>query len=736
VSAPLEADVSQVRLSRGRRSATLAVARLAVRDQRRRGKRWGMLHVLATVEDDADEVIAKAIAGAVKQAFQHHRGSLTARLRQAVQAGSAVLLQDNLDLVARSPRSGGVVCAVLRDGDLYLGQAGTAVACVWHRGAMSRVPEEGQDEASLRAFGRRRDPDVRLTYHAVSPGDAVMLADRALLRAVSDGDLAQALSFANVGLSVERLAEVLTSGEGALMVLALRQRDAPASLPATEYSRRAPARAERASGAGELPGVAVDSFAGTQDRPFDDIRDRPSHEVYRERIEPPGLTRPAPRERLAALREAVRTGLGTLGRVAGDWLRRLMPGEEGPYRGRRRPVGRKLRRQATGAEHSAWRPIALILPLMVIVLAALTYWKRGWDRQVRYDALMGEVERQLEIAATADEAAARQALETALTTLDEVADIPLQKEAVSMLQADVQRQLDVLNKVVRLDSVQHLYTYPPAGQVDQIVVHGADIYVLDRLMDRVYHHRLNEGGTALESDEERLLVRRGDQPEDGTAVGELVGMAWMPAGEGRQTGALLILGRNGLLLAHDPTWERLVGTMLPASESWQYPVDVSSYMGRFYVLDPGLGQMLRYRAGGAGYDSPPEPYFPEGEVDLVGAIGMAIDGFVYLLFEDGRVEKYLSGEPVPLTLNLADQPLQQPSAIYAAPDAEARFLYVADPFTGRVLRCDKGGQMIQQFILQDDDAFGQVQDIFVDEVGSQLYFLSGNRLLVASIPPP
>ncbi|UCC62762.1 MAG: hypothetical protein JSV36_18745 [Anaerolineae bacterium] len=725
MSAPLEADVSQVRLSGGRRSATSAVAHLAVRDQRRRGQKWGMLHVLATVEDDADEVIARAIAEAVKQAFQRLRGSLTARLRQAVQAGSAVLLQDNLDLVARSPRSGGVVCAVLRDGDLYLGQAGTAVACVWQRGALSRVPEEDQDEASLaRAFGRRRDPDVRLTYQAVGPGDAVMFADRVLLRAVSEEDLAQALSFANVGLSVERLAEVLTSGEGALMVLAMRQRDAPVSLPATEYSGRTPARAERISG------------AGTQDRPFGYTQDRPPDEVYADRIEPPGLAGPSPRERLIALREVVGTGLGALGRVAGDWLRRLTPGEEGPYRGRRRPVGRKLRRQATGTEHSAWRPIALILPLVVIVLAALAYWKRGWDRQVRYDALMGEVERQLEIAATTDEAAARQALETALTTLDEAADIPPQKEAVSMLQADVQRQLDVLNKVVRLDGVQHLYIYPPAGQVDQIVVHGADIYVLDRLMDRIYHHRLNEGGTALESDEERLLVRRGDQPDNSTAVGELVGMAWMPAGEGRQTGALLILGRNGLLLAHDPTWERLVGTMLPASESWQYPVDVSSYRGRFYVLDPGLSQILRYRAGGAGYDSPPEPYFPEGEVDLVGAIGMAIDGFVYLLFEDGRLEKYLSGEPVPLTLNLADQPLQQPSAIYAAPDAEARFLYVADPFTGRVLRCDKGGQMIQQFILQDDDAFSRVQDIFVDEVGSQLYFLSGNRLLMASIPPP
>jgi hypothetical protein len=91
---------------------------------------------------------------------------------------------------------------------------------------------------------------------------------------------------------------------------------------------------------------------------------------------------------------------------------------------------------------------------------------------------------------------------------------------------------------------------------------------------------------------------------------------------------------------------------------------------------------------------------------------------------------------VPLTLNLAGQSLQQPSAIYTAPDAEVQFLYVADPSASRVLRCDKDGRLIQQFVLQDNDALSHVRDIFVDEVGSRLFFLSSNRLFVANIPPP
>jgi len=694
-----------------------------------------VLYALATVEDDPDEIVAQTVLEAVGRAFQNTSGSLTARLRRAVQAGSAALLQDNLDVVSRSPRSGGVACAVLRGDDLYLALAGTTVARVCQRGALSRLPDsDPDDESSGRAFGRRRDPDVRLAYHTVEPGDSVILADAGLVKQASDEALAQALSFADAGPSLDSLAQILPTGEGTILVLAMPGPSTPVPVPSAVPTVGLP---------GERPSAVPGKPSEIAVEPFDYACPEHGRRAQDKSFRPPAPAGPTPSttlrtslgERLASVREAAGKGLAAMGRVAGDWFRRLMPGDKGPYRGLRRPTDRKLRRQTTAADHPVWRPIALILPVIVVLLVVGTYWKRGWDRQAQYDQLMAEVEKQLEIAATANEAITRQALETALTILEEAAKIPPHQEAISMLQADVQKQLDTLNKVIRLYHVEHLYTYPLIGEVDQIVVHGADIYVLDRLTDRVYHHRLNEAGMALASDEEKLLVRKGDQPDAATVVGELVGMTWMPSGEGRQTGALFILGRNGLLLAYDPTWERQVGTMMPASETWQYPVDVSSYMGRFYVLDPGLRQVLRYRASGAGYDSPPELYFAEGEADVAGAIDMTIDGFIYLLFEDGRLEKYLSGEPVPLTLNLAGQPLRQPSALYTAPDAEVRFLYVADPPNGRVLRCDKEGQLIQQFVLEGNDALSYVQDIFVDEVGNRLYFLSSNRLFVVNIPP-
>lgn len=714
MSALLDTDVGQMRLLVGYRSPTTAAGCFAAPRQLGRGRRSGVLYALAAVENDPDEIIARIILQAVGQAFQGTSGSLTARLRRAIHAGSIALFRENLDLISGPPRSGGVACAVLRDDGLYLAQAGTAVACICQRGSLTRLPDgDPDDSASERAFGRRGDPEVRLAYHALMPGATVMLADASLVRQASDEETIKALSVADAGLSLDSLAAVPSAGEGAVLVLAMRRRTAPAHPPTAAPAVGAP---------GERPRAAPKPMP----RPIEPPEKKAE---FLQPSPPPG---PTLAERLASVRRAAGRRLAAASPIVGDWLRRLMP-DKGPDRGEYRATDQKSRRRMVSVDDPIWRPIALILPLIVLLVVAGTFWKWGWDRQARYTELMAEVEGQIEIAATADEATVRQALETASIALDEAIQIAPQEKKAYSLRADAQEQLDTLNKVVRLDRAELLHTYPPAGKVDEIIVHGTDIYVLDRLTDRVYHHRLNETHTALESDKERLLVHKGeDQPDTAAAVGELVGMTWLSGGAGR----LLILERNGLLLAYDPTWERLTGTMLPANETWQYPVAVSSYVGNFYVLDPGLGQVLRYRSSGVGYASPPEQYFAEKEIGIASAIDIAIDGFIYLLFEDGRLERYLAGKLAPMTLNLPDRPLRQPSAIYAAPDEEALFLYIADPSNHRVIRCDKEGHLIQQFVLKGSDALGQVRDIVVDELHDQLYFLSDNRLFMMAILPP
>jgi len=705
VSTLPEMQVSQARLVAGQRSITSAVARFDVQRQRGRDQRPVKFYVLAMVERDAQEALAQAVAQAVGECFEATPGSLTARLMRAAQAGSALLLQENLSLVSQSPRNGGVACVVVRQDDVYLAQVGDAAAAVCSQGALSCLLRDDPNDTTQKAFGRRRDPDVRLAYHALSPGDALLLVSSELIRQAGNEEMIQALSVADAHLALDGLAAALPTREGAALVITA-SRPAAAASPTSAIERRRPAAAA------EKP---------------------PPSPIEPEQITPAG---PKLAERLESFGVGGRRLLGTTARVAGDWLHRLTPGGEGPYRGRPQPADRKLRRQTAGADHPLWRWVALGLPVLVVLVVLGAYWKRGFDRQVQHEALVAEVQAQLEIAATADETAARQALETALLVLDGASDSVAQSQEIVDLQQDVQRQLDTLNRVVRLSSASLLHTYPVAGSVDQLVVQGVDVYVLDRLTDRVYHHRLDETGMALQSDEETLLVRKGDQPGDSAVVGDLVGLAWMAGDESGQGGALLILGQNGQLLTYNPAWGRLTGTMLPAAETWQYPVAVASYMGNLYVLDAGLGQVLRYRDGGASFDSAPEPYFTAPPQEITTAIDLAIDGFVYLLLQDGQVKKYLRGEPLPLTLEHLDRPLERPAAVFGTPDDQAQFLYLADPIHSRVLRCAKEGLLVQQFVLEANEALSDVRDIFVDEVSDRVYFVAANQLYVMQVPAP
>jgi hypothetical protein len=726
-----------MRLLAGRRSTTAAVGRFDVQKKERRGQRTGGLYVVAAVEDDTGETLARRIVQVVGSTFDQNRRSLTSRLIRAVQAGSALLLRHNLSLVDHPPRSGGIACAVVRGGDVFMAQSGGVVACLYHRARLTHFLPDPSTLEGQPTFGRRRDPDVKLAYHALQPGDAVLLGSESLLGSAAPTLLVDALGVADAALSLDRLAEALPHHDGVALALAVRRRgeSIPGEPPSGSDETRpapfplredAPPSRER-DGARDLL-IATRRVAGDWLRRLTPGGDEVDAEGKGPAIE---ADQPLPAEDLApqqgrlwAARRGARRLLVTSARAIGDGLRRLLPASAPP------------RRRAGAADGSLWRWMALGLPVLVILIVAITYWKRGVDRQVRYDAIVSEVGAQLEVAATADEVQARQALETAQAAFVDVDWTDEQAQQIAALQQAVRERLDALNRVHRLDGYQTLYSYPASGAAEQIVVQGDDVYVLDRLSDRVYHHRLDETGAAFESAEADLLVRKGDRPGSAGVVGELVGMAWMSGGEGANAGSLLVLAQDGQLLAYNPAWSRLTGTMLPASETWQYPVAVSTYTGNFYILDAGTRQVLRYRRSGPGYNVEPEPYFAHDAPEVANAIDMVIDGFIYLLLQDGRIKKYLRGDAVPLTLSRLDKPLNGPTALFGAPDDQARFLYAADPSNSRLLRFDKEGRLIQQFVIEGSNVLGGVRDIFVSEVGGKLYFLSDNQLGAIDIPTP
>jgi hypothetical protein len=258
---------------------------------------------------------------------------------------------------------------------------------------------------------------------------------------------------------------------------------------------------------------------------------------------------------------------------------------------------------------------------------------------------------------------------------------------------------------------------------------------MDTGNDRVFHHRLDDLGDALLPDDETVLMTAKGQQVDDRSVGDMLGMTWMPTGGNRQTSDLVILNSTGLL-EYNPNWG-ITGAVLAGGEQLQLPSAIDSFFGNFYLLDPQANALLRYLPTADGYSAAPESYFPaEQQVDLSKAVDMAIDGAVYLLYSDGRISKYLGGEPAEFTLSGLDVPLNNPVAIFTAPEEEVQYLYVADAGNHRIVQLEKDGKFVQQFKPRPGEAisFSGLQDIYVDEISGRLFVLDSNNLYLGKIP--
>ena len=113
---------------------------------------------------------------------------------------------------------------------------------------------------------------------------------------------------------------------------------------------------------------------------------------------------------------------------------------------------------------------------------------------------------------------------------------------------------------------------------------------------------------------------------------------------------------------------------------------------------------------------------------------MAIDGYVYVLYGDGAVYKFLRGEPQPFEVRGVPHGLDQAIALAVDPHGSSGVVYVADPAHQRVVALGPEGSFWAQF--RAEGAFDALEAVAVDEAARRLYTISSGRLYVATLPLP
>jgi hypothetical protein len=680
MSVRLKTMVRQLRLVAGQwQKETPDLAVLEPSPRLPLGRERGNLYVLAEVEDGDDRTCHRIIE-IIQQEFLHTPGSVTRRLRRAIQAANVHLSQENQDAPQDQQRSAGVSCIVLKGEEVYIAQSGPALVYLLQDGALHRLPTPSPwlppTSPYLSPLGIKREAEINLSHCRVAPGDVILLSSSSLILLATEEEIAEAID-QEADVAVKDLAALAAGQDFSALVVEIT--------PEVEEAEPIPAEVVEEPRAGALAGVGD----------------------FLSRLDVVG-------------------GLSTLLRGALTLLQRTLPEREALPQ--ERPAEERVRRALLAG-------LALAIPLLIAALVIYVYTQQQEVRQIHLGSLIQEAtERRAAALVEPDRAAARELLREAQARIEEALHLQPDNAIARSLQEQIQAHLDELSTVARLTGVTPLATLPEDGSRSQrVIVHGSDVYVLDQGAQRVYRYRLTEAGDGLENMHGEVVLSQGQG---------LVDMAWVGTGGARQREGLLVLESGGSLLEVDamggvtvlPVAESQTLVLSDKDRAWERPLRAGGFQGNFYLLAPQRNQILKVVPTDRGYDVPPEEWLkPETEVELSHAMDMAIDGFIYVLLADGTIFKFNTGLREPFDQEGLDEPLRSPTALFATP--ESRSLYVADAGHRRIVQFSRQGTFQRQLHPPPgSEAFDSLWSLWVDEAQGKLYFLSGDRLYVADMP--
>jgi hypothetical protein len=743
--------------------------RLVDASSRRYRRSRGSLYLLS--EPVRGSPVSPAILGElldlVVDTYYEASGSITRGLREALLAANGYLFEANLRANSDHRLLLGLNCAIIRDSDVYLAQLGPALATWQQQGRLERFPADSiwLRSESPSAFDLGREPPAGLRkdvepdlYHLVLDEAMVLvLSTTALERICSPTERLRVLSHSGVD-GIGRNLETLANGRD-LSAIVINPSGGQRQEPPSPKGRPS-GKSEQAEPRAPTPEAPAPSLAepGKGRTTAAQEAAQPTAESMRgdalpvaprvERL--PDASQPAwddaapierPRERqidLSQVRAGLGEGAGKLRQGAGDLLLQVLP-ESMPER----PPTRE--KTSAGMPLGGWALVAVALAIPLVMLALVILTRLQYDRaqhdqfasirtiaQTRYDQAMGVQDRDY----------TRRVLYEALQAVDDGLAISPNDEDLVALKRRIQVRLD------EIDSVQRLYHFWQLAVLDdviaapvdssRIIAEGIDLFLLNRGSDRVYHFMLNDVGDALQPmDKSPLLVQKGHM-QSGVRVGDMVDIAWLEAGGQRTLSTFVMLERGGSLLAYQPQ-QGIDVLPVADSESWLKPQAIGGYFGNLYLLDPLQSRILKYVPTDNSYITSPSDYLnPQVAVDLTGAVDMAIDGNIYVLFADGKVAKFYQGDAQPFSLAGLPTPMRNPTTIFVSgprqPDG-AGSVYITDTGNERILQFDKNGNFVRQLRAKDGEPqMSNLRGVFVDEQRQRMFLLSGKTLWLCDLP--
>lgn len=622
-------------------------------------------------------------------------GSVTSSLREMLNALNNSLFEHNAS--GRKPYEANIICAVLRNRELYVARVGSAVALLHHDNQTLSLPENIYDDDGLfqPPLGVRPIPEVQLKRYDIAQGTRLLLVDSNVAELKLE-NIAQAFAAITLEQALEDYRLMVTNQTQAMMIEFVPP-ESVAPMPVI---------------AGESSKTILNELSQSKPTPPP--------------ISPP--VTPAPRERKPnPVIRAIRSIFGMIASFWGNFFTAI-----GNLLGRL--LGRGLNDGAVRYSAGFLTGVVFFLPLAVVMVVVLM-WAAGLG-ETRFEECVRQAQDAANLARGMDTNTPSSVVAAWSATrlkLEECDTLRANDPTISALRRESLSVLDKLQSIERRP-LQTLATLPNAS-ISRVLLRGLDVYVLDSTNSLVYRLTLGADGMSLASSPQPIINMRRGATVDSFTVGEIIDI-----GYDDQLNVVVALDKNGVLVRCPPRFiMQCEAQRLQASETWRNPIRMTVWQSNLYVLDTVGNQLWRYQASGSNYAGVPTEYFVGGtRPNLADAVDFAIStagntrGSVYVLYSNGVLTRHFGGEPQPFAF--AGFPEGQTlgnsavSSLFLNDSPIDTAFFIASPPTRTIYETSIAGSFIASYRVDQEELLASLSDVVAEPSQQIVYLVSGNGL--------
>jgi hypothetical protein len=178
--------------------------------------------------------------------------------------------------------------------------------------------------------------------------------------------------------------------------------------------------------------------------------------------------------------------------------------------------------------------------------------------------------------------------------------------------------------------------------------------------------------------------------------------------------------------------EGLLNNMKTADDQWKGGIDIKNFGRYAYILDPTGNQIWKYERKRTNYSNA-IPY--NQGADLSQAVSFAIDGALYVLAENGSLQKIFRGKKVDYSFKDLPSTKFQGKNLKIKTTQDFDFLYVLDPDNRRLLIFVKGdtSATYKKQIIFNLPESEIPRDFIIDESEQRAYIITQNKVYEFSL---